>query len=82
MLAESFAAVSSTANYMEDFQEIKDYEESKFEINNDNKETPINDDFMIDELNFAIDKAKCTTPPPVLTVLVLVFSDICLLCLV
>ena len=62
LLAESFAAVSSTANYMEDFQEIKDYEESKFEINNDNKEAPINDDFMIDELNFAIDKAKSTTP--------------------
>ena len=65
---------------MEDFQEIKDYEEFKFEINNDNKEAPIYDDFLIDEHNFAIDKAKCTTPGIGGTVLV--FSNICLMCLV
>jgi hypothetical protein len=58
----SKVALTSTNNYDPEFQETKESEESKFKISDDDSGAPINDDFTIDELNHAIETAKCTTP--------------------
>jgi ribonuclease HI len=62
ILVESFARVSSNANYDPDFHDVKDQRENELIIGDDRIEMPINDEFTLNELNCALDTAKCTTP--------------------
>lgn len=62
LLAKSFAKVSSNLNYDPEFLCEKEQVENDLVIKDDNIGLPINDKFTLEELNYAIDRAKCTTP--------------------
>ena len=61
VLAASFAHVSSTNNYNENFKAHKLKVEENFEIN-DSDGFVLDEPFSLDELETAINVAKCTTP--------------------
>ena len=60
-LADSFSKVSSTKNYSPSFIPIKDKAEKDFCIDK-SSDSVINEPFNMEELNHAIDSAKCTSP--------------------
>ena len=60
-LSDNFSKVSSTENYCPAFIDIKTQAENNFSFKNNN-DSVINDTFNIEELNYAIDSSKCTTP--------------------
>jgi ribonuclease HI len=61
VLADTFAAVSSNGGYSPEFCEIKEEEEAKFYFKNDS-ESLLDEPFTINELDEAIEGAKCTSP--------------------
>ena len=62
MFVKSFANVSSNSNYDPEFLVIKEQAESELSIIDDDCDLPINEEFNLEELKYAINKAKCTTP--------------------
>lgn len=61
VLADTFAAVSSNNGHTPEFQKIKDKKEAEFCFK-DSTDNLLDEPFTIDELDEAIDSAKCTSP--------------------